>query len=176
MASKRFFQDGENLYQGYVIVVNRFTSAYDNGGNSRIAAKHWGIIRTPDGEEIALVGKTTNQIKKMITQLSGGGVAYSARDYARGGESSELKQLIKAKETLESLGLCTAEIDEKIEAKKSEIEANRNREDNTKLIKTIRKEIAKMGKAREQMISLGCSTSELDSKIAALEEQINSLS
>lgn len=176
MASKRFFQDGENLYQGYVIVVNRFTSAYDNGGNSRIAAKHWGIIRTPDGEAIALVGKTTNQIKKMITQLSGGGVAYSARDYARGGESTELNQLIKAKETLESLGMCTAELDAKIEAKKAEIEANRNREDNTKKIKALRKEIAKIEKAREQMISLGCSTTELDSKIAALEERINSLS
>jgi predicted RNase H-like nuclease (RuvC/YqgF family) len=176
MASQRFFQDGENLYQGYTIVVNRFTSAYENGDNSRIAAKHWGIIRTPSGEEISLVGKTTNQIKKMITRLSGGGVAYSARDYARGGESSELKQLIKAKETLESLGMNTDELDAKIEAKKAEIEANRNRVDNTKQIKAIRKEITKMEKAREQMIALGCSTSELDSKIAALEEKIDLLS
>lgn len=134
MASKRFFQDGRNEFNGFVVNVVRFVGAYDSSESGRTAAKHWGTIETPDGEiiDMGVKGMTTPQIKRKIEQLSGGSVRYEAREYNRGesGSNKELNQLLKLRESLESIGMSTSELDAKIEAKKAEIEANRQRTDN----------------------------------------------
>lgn len=124
--NQRTFADGINEMNGYVINVIRFVGAYQNGANSRIAAKHWGTITTPDGEVIEMgeSGMSTPQIKKII-----GG---ETKTYNRNGKSGELKQLESLKSQLESLGMSTAEVDAKIEAKKAEIDAANNRIDNSK--------------------------------------------
>lgn len=179
MASKRFFNDGRNEYNGFVVNVVRFVSAYDSSESGRTAAKHWGTIETPDGEiiDMGVKGMTTPQIKKKIEQLSGGGVRYTAREYNRGesGGNKELNQLMKLKESLESLGMSTDELDAKIEAKKAEIEANRQRNDNAPRIKEIQKEIRKLSKIAEQLSAMGMDTNEVANKILALGQEMQSL-
>jgi predicted RNase H-like nuclease (RuvC/YqgF family) len=181
MASSRFFQDGVNSYNGFVVNVVRFVGAYDSSESGRTAAKHWGTIETPDGEiiDMGVKGMTTPQIKKKIEKLSGGDVQYTARDYNRGGDggaNKELNQLMKLREQLESVGIDTAELDAKIEAKQAEIEANRQRDTNAPRIKELRKKIAKMEKIKQQMLALGCAVHDVDADIARLEEEIAELS
>lgn len=180
MASMRTFQDGVNQYNGFKVTVVRFVSAYDSSESGRTAAKHWGTIETPDGEiiDMGVKGMTTPQIKKKIEQLSGGGVRYTAREYNRGGESGgnkELNQLMKLREQLESIGMSTDELDAKIEAKKTEIEANRQRNDNAPRIKEIQKEIRKLSKIAEQLVSVGLDTSAIADKILVLGREMESL-
>ena len=179
MASKRFFQDGRNEYNGFVVNVVRFVSAYDSSESGRTAAHHWGTIETPDGEiiDMGVKGMTTPQIKKKIEQLSGGGVRYTAREYNRGesGGNKELNQLMKLRELLESLGLSTDELDAKIEAKKAEIEANRQRNDNAPRIKEIKKEMKKLEKIKESLESIGMDTTAIVEKIVALESELSVL-
>lgn len=180
MASMRTFQDGVNQYNGFKVTVVRFVSAYDSSESGRTAAKHWGTIETPDGEiiDMGVKGMTTPQIKKKIEQLSGGGVRYTAREYNRGGESGgnkELNQLMKLREQLESIGMSTDELDAKIEAKKAEIEANRQRNDNAPRIKEIKKEMKKLEKIKESLESIGLDTTAIVEKIVALESELSVL-
>ena len=180
MASKRFFQDGRNEFNGFVVNVVRFVSAYDSSESGRTAAKHWGTIETPDGEiiDMGVKGMTTPQIKKKIEKLSGGGVRYEAREYNRGESASgnkELNQLMKLKEQLESIGMDTSELDTKIEAKKTEIEANRQRNDNAPRIKEIKKEMKKLEKIKESLESIGMDTTAIVEKIVALESELSVL-
>lgn len=167
--NQRTFADGINEMNGYVINVIRFVGAYQNGANSRIAAHHWGTITTPDGEVIEMgeSGMTTTQIKKII-----GG---ESRSYNRVGGNSEIKKLEQLKSQLESLGMSTAEVDAKIEAKKAEIEAANNRVDNSKEIKRLEKEIKKLEKTKEQLNQFGLSTIEIDGKINEMQEKIAEL-
>lgn len=167
--NQRTFADGVNQMNGYEINVIRFVGAYQNGANSRIAAKHWGTITTPDGEVIDMgeSGMTVTQIKRIV-----GG---ETRSYNRKGESSEIKKLQNLKSQLESLGMSTAEVDAKIEAKKAEIEAERNRVDNSVEIKKLEKEIKKLDKVKQQLESLGLSTEEIDSRCEQLRSQIEAL-
>lgn len=176
----RTFQDGRNEYNGFVVNVVRFVGAYDSSESGRTAAKHWGTIETPDGEiiDMGVKGMTTPQIKKKIESLSGGGVRYTAREYNRGGESGankELNQLVKLKEQLESIGMSTDELDAKIEAKKAEIEANRQRNNNSQRIKEIQKEIKKLLKIATQLESVGMVSSQVNEKINDLEEELANL-
>lgn len=179
MASMRTFQDGRNEFNGFVVNVVRFVGAYDSSESGRTAAKHWGTIETPDGEiiDMGVKGMTTPQIKKKIESLSGGGVRYTAREYNRGesGGNKELNQLMKLKEQLESIGMSTSELDAKIEAKKAEIEANRQRTDNAPRIKEIQKEIRKLSKIAEQLVAIGMDTSEIANKILVLGQEMESL-
>lgn len=167
--NQRTFQDGINNVNGYIINVIRFVGAYQNGANSRIAAKHWGTITTPDGVVIEMgeSGMTTPQIKKII-----GG---ESRSYNRGEGNSEIKKLESLKSQLEQLGMDTAEVDAKIEAKKAEIEAERNRADNSAEIKKLEKEIKKLDKVKQQLESLGLSTEEIDSRYERIRSQIEDL-
>lgn len=176
MANKaRTFQDGINEMNGYTINVIRFTSAYTTGYNSitgrpnRQCALHWGTITTPDGREISMgdKGMNTPQIKAII-----GG---TTRTYNRGNDGNGLNELIKIKEKLESLGMSTTEVDAKIEAKKEEIEAERNRVDNTAEIKRLTKEVKNLEKLQSKLESLGLNTDEIAGKIEAINAQIDSL-
>lgn len=179
MASMRTFQDGVNHYNGFKVTVVRFVGAYDSSESGRTAAHHWGTIETPDGEviDMGIKGMTTTQIKKKIEKLSGGYVRYTAREYNRGesGGNKELNQLMKLKEQLESIGMSTDELDAKIEAKKAEIEANRQRNDNAPRIKEIQKEIRKLSKIAEQLVAVGMDTSAIADKILVLGQEMESL-
>ena len=181
--NQRFFQDGDNQYNGYTIRVNRFTSAYDNGSNSRIAGKHWGSIITPDGSIVSMgdSGMTTTQIKKMVEKLSNGDVCYSARLYNRAGsnqgESAKVKQLIRAKEALIACGMDVSELDAKIDAARAEAEAIKAESAAASAaekarIKSIKAEIKKLKAAQSAMAACGCSTAEVDAKIETLEASI----
>ena len=167
--NQRTFADGINNMNGYVINVIRFVGAYQNGANSRIAAKHWGTITTPDGEVIEMgeSGMTTPQIKKII--------GCESKSYNRVGINGEIKKLEQLKSQIESLGMSTAEVDAKIEAKKAEIEEANNRVDNSKEIKRLEKEIKKLDKVKQQLESLGLSTEEIDSRYGRLRSQIEDL-
>lgn len=176
MANKaRTFQDGINEINGYTVNVIRFTSAFTTcynpttGRPNRQCALHWGTIVCPDGREISMGdrGMSTPQIKAII-----GG---TTRTYNRGNNDSELSDLIKIKEKLELLGMSTIEVNEKIEAKKAEIEENRNRADNTAEIKRLSKEIKSLEKVKSKLESFGLSTAEIDSKIEAINAQIDNL-
>lgn len=179
MASMRTFQDGVNHYNGFKVTVVRFVGAYDSSESGRTAAKHWGTIETPDGEviDMGIKGMTTPQIKRKIEQLSGGSVRYSAREYNRGdgGGNKELNQLMKLKEQLESIGMSTSELDDKIEAKKAEIEANRQRTDNAPRIKEIKKEMKKLEKIKESLELIGMDTTAIVEKIVSLESELSVL-
>lgn len=170
----RTFDDGVNHVNGYVVNVTRFVGAQQSGANSRIAAKYWGTITTPDGEVIDMGenGKTVTDIKKVI-----GG---ESRSYSRYGENSEIKKLESLKNQLAELGMDTSEVDAKIEAKKAEIEAAReasvNREANKGRIKELNKDLKKYRKLRESLVSLGMATTEVDTKIYDIEFEISSLS
>lgn len=168
MRSNRFFVDGLNEVNGFIVNVVRFVGAQQLSASSRIAARHWGTITYPNGDvlDMGINGMTTPQIKKII-----GGVT---KVYNRG-ESVELKKLNQLRSQLESLGMCTDEVDAKIEAKKLEIEAESRRVDNSKEIKKLEKEISKLSKLVDSLTALGLSTDEVMDKIVALQAQIRSL-
>lgn len=168
MRNSRSFNDGMNEVNGFVVNVIRFVGAQQVSATSRVAARHWGTITTPDGVVIDMgeSGMTTPQIKKIV-----GG---RTREYNRG-ESGELKKLHQLREQLESLGMSTTELDAKIEAEKARIEEEKNRIDNSSEIKRFEKEIKKLDKAKAQLESLGLSTTEVTWKIADLEAQIAQL-
>lgn len=168
MRNSRSFNDGMNEVNGFVVNVIRFVGAQQVSATSRVAARHWGTITTPDGVVIDMgeSGMTTPQIKKII-----GG---RAREYNRG-DSGELKKLNQLREQLESLGMSTAELDAKIEAEKERISAIVSRNAATTEIKRIEKEIKQLDKAKAQLESLGLSTTEVTWKIADLEAQIAQL-
>lgn len=167
--NQRTFQDGINEINGFIVTVVRFVGAQQVSATSRVAAKHWGTITTPSGEIIDMgeYGMTTPQIKKIV-----GG---TTRTYNRGGDSSELKELLKLKSQLETFGVDTTEVDVKIEAKRAEIEAESRRVDNSKEIKRIEKEISKLDKLVDSLTALGLSTYEVMNKIVALQAQIRDL-
>lgn len=172
--NQRFFQDGINrLENGFVVNVVRFTSAYDNGVNSRIAAKHWGTITTPDGVEISMgdSGMTTTQIKKLCSLES--------KNYNRGdgGDSKELRKLKSAIETLQNLGLDTTNIEAKIAdleladaERRAEIE--RRKRESSEAYRNLKKQIKKLNESREILVNAGLDTTDLDSKIAELTERL----
>lgn len=167
--NNRFFQDGMNEYQGYKVNVVRFVGAYGNNGQSRIAAHHWGTITTPSGEiiEMGQNGMTTTEIKKKIERLSQGCVGYTAREYNRGGEqksSSRLRELIKAKSTLEKLGMSTYDIDQKITEERERIVELANNEylkqEALKEKKELSKRMDKLMKTIEKLRQLDVPCSE----------------
>lgn len=172
--NQRTFADGINEMNGYVINVIRFVGAQQMSDTSRIAAHYWGTITKPDGTEISMGdnGMTVTDIKKIV-----GG---QTRSYNRSGESSEIKRLEAIKSQLESLGMNTAEIDAKIEAKKVEIEAAKAadalREVNKSRIKALNKDLKKLSEIRSSMESVGVDTTEICAKMNAIEEEIASLS
>lgn len=172
--NQRIFADGINEMNGYVINVIRFVGAQQISNTSRIAAHYWGTITKPDGTEIGMGdnGMTVTDIKKIV-----GG---QTRSYNRSGESSEIKRLEAIKSQLESLGMNTAEIDAKIEAKKVEIEATKAadalREVNKSRIKVLNKDLKKLSEIRSSMESVGVDTTEICAKMNAIEEEIASLS
>lgn len=167
--NQRTFQDGINEINGFIVTVVRFVGARQVSATSRIAARHWGTITTPSGEIIDMgeYGMTTPQIKKIV-----GG---TTRTYNRGGDSSELKELLKLKSQLETFGVDTTEVDVKIAAKRAEIEAESRRVDNSKEIKKLEKEISKLSKLVDSLTALGLSTDEVMDKIVALQAQIRDL-
>lgn len=167
--NQRTFQDGINEINGFIVTIVRFVGAQQVSATSRIAARHWGTITTPSGEIIDMgeYGMTTPQIKKIV-----GG---TTRTYNRGGDSSELKELLKLKSQLETFGVDTTEVDVKIAAKRAEIEAESRRVDNSKEIKKLEKEISKLSKLVDSLTALGLSTDEVMNKIVALQAQIRDL-
>ena len=168
MRNSRSFSDGMNEVNGFVVNVVRFVGAQQVSATSRVAARHWGTITTPDGVVIDMgeSGMTTPQIKKII-----GG---RTREYNRG-DSGELKKLNQLREQLESLGMSTAELDAKIESEKARIEEEKSRLSHVTEIRELEKEIKKLDKAKAQLESLGLSTTEVTWKIADLEAQIAQL-
>ena len=158
----RFLNLGENTVNGYIINVERVVSAQQVSENSRIAARYFGTITEQSGCVIQLgeKGKTAGQIKNMI------GIA-SMR------ESSEVSKLCKAKAQLEELGLNTEEITAKLtEAVAREREEREAREAraraNSEAEKARKKELKKLQAVRSQLVALGLSTAEVDTKIEGL--------
>lgn len=180
MAS-RMFLDGVNDYHGYQVTVTRFTSAYDSSESGRTAAKHWGTIKTPEGESVEMDGMTTPEIKKMIEKLSNGDVAYTATDYARDGvrKSSEIKELENAIETNKKFGLPTETLESLLAEKIAEDEANRAEKrrisaEERKRINGIKKQIKELEKAIEVNKKHGLDTIALETKIDELRAEIES--
>lgn len=173
--NQRTFADGINEMNGYVINVIRFVGAQQVSESSRIAAHYWGTITKPDGTEISMgdSGMTVTDIKKIVSGMT-------TRTYNRSGESSEIKKLEVLKSQLESLGMNTAEVDAKIEAKKAEIEAAKAadalREVNKSRIKALNNDLKKLSEIRSSMESVGVDTTEICAKMNAIEEEIASLS
>jgi hypothetical protein len=173
--NQRTFADGINEMNGYVINVIRFVGAQQISNTSRIAAHYWGTITKPDGTEIGMGdnGMTVTDIKKIVSGMT-------TRSYNRSGESSEIKKLEAIKSQLQSLGMSTAEVDGKIEAKKAEIEAAKAadalREVNKSRIKALNKDLKKLSEIRSSMESVGVDTTEICAKMNAIEEEIASLS
>lgn len=164
--AKRTFNHGINEVNGYKVNIIRVVSAYNNADNSRIAAKYFGDITHPNGDITFMGddGMTVTQIKKIV-----GG---SSRTYNRSGESNELKKLESLKAQLESLGINTADIESKIEAKKAEIERERIsaelRENILKRIKELKKDLLKYMELHNDM-------TEVDSKIDLIRAEISLL-
>lgn len=163
--NQRTFADGINEMNGYVINVIRFVGAQQISNTSRIAAHYWGTITKPDGTEISMgeSGMTVTDIKKIV-----GGM--TTRTYNRGSESSEIKKLEALKSQLDALGMSTAEVDAKIEAKRAEIleskmEAQRIAEFSKKK-KEIEKEVKKLESLKSSMTESGLNTDEVDARIA----------
>ena len=171
--NQRTFQDGLNEMNGYKIEVIRFVGAQQVGESSRIAAKHWGTITTPDGEVIQMgdKGMTVTEIKKII-----GG---ATRSYNRSGQNGEIGKLMKLKAALEANGLATADVDAKIEQLKAEQEAKSEADklsvENQKKVKKIQKEIKKLDKLVAQTESLGVSADAIKAKIALMYADIEAL-
>lgn len=169
--NQRFFQDGiNNLENGFVVNVVRFTSAYDNGVNSRIAAKHWGTIITPDGVEISMgdAGMTTPQIKKLC--------GLASKPYNN--DSKKLRELKSALETLQNLGLDTSNVEAKIaEIKDAEAERRaeieRDMREKSEAYRSLKKQIKELNKSRETLVNAGIDTTDLDGKIAELTERLD---
>ena len=154
MTNNSFLNVGENNVNGFVINIVRKVSAQQVSATSRIAARYFGTIVEPNGNIIQLgdKGKTAGQIKAII------GIA-SAR------ENSELAKLKKALAQLLSLGLNTAEIEEKIaaaEEREAQARANSLAE------KARKKELKKLQAIKEQLLSLGLNTAEIEEKIEGL--------
>lgn len=169
MRNSRSFNDGMNEVNGFVVNVIRFVGAQQVSATSRVAARHWGTITTPDGVVIDMgeSGMTTPQIKKLV--------GASTKHYNFGEFGGEIKKLEKLKSQLESMGMSTTELDAKIEAEKERISAIVSRNAATTEIKRIEKEIRQLDEAKAQLESLGLSTTEVVSKIADLEAQIAQL-
>lgn len=163
--NQRTFADGINEMNGYVINVIRFVGAQQISNTSRIAAHYWGTITKPDGTEICMGdnGMTVTDIKKIVSGMA-------TRTYNRSGESSEIKKLEALKSQLESLGMSTAEIDAKIDAKKAEIEESQLEAQRiaefAKKKKEIEKEIKKLNSLKSTMAAAGLNTAEIDARIA----------
>lgn len=172
MRNSRSFNDGTNEVNGFVVNVIRFVGAQQVSATSRVAARHWGTITTPDGVVIDMgeLGMTTPQIKKILSATT--------KPYNRG-ESAELKKLNQLREQLVSLGMDTAEVDARIEEEQERIEAAKaskeESSENQKKIKALNKEIKQLDKAKVQLESFGLSTTEVTWKIADLEAQIAQL-
>ena len=172
--AKRSFDYGINEVNGYKVNIIRVVSAYNNADNSRIAAKYFGDITHPNGDITFMGddGMTVTQIKKII-----GG---SSRTYNRGNRvDNELNQLEKLRKQLESLGISTADIESKIEAKKAEIERERisaelmrNR---LQRIKELKQDLVKYVELHNAMVNLGLDTTEVDAKVDAIYAEIRLL-
>ena len=167
----RSFNIGEQIINGYTVTIERVISAHESDDNSRvrIAAKYFGTIITPDGEEIELgaTGKTSPQIKRII------GLAAIAKT----GGDKQLNSLKTAKKALEAAGLNTDEIEQKIAEREAEIEvlaAERQRisEAERESKKAIKQQIAKLEKAAKAMMAAGLDCEDITNKIAELNSQI----
>lgn len=173
--NQRTFVDGINEINGFVVNVIRFVGSQQISETSRHAAKHWGTITKPDGTEISMGenGMTTPQIKKIVGMST-------TKVYNRQGGGSEIEQLETLKSKLTELGMDTAEIDAKIEAKKAEIEAEKANKvesvENQKKIKALNKEIKKLNKVREDLEFLELSTDYVNARIEAIRAEIEALS
>lgn len=159
----RFLNLGENVVNSYIINVERVVSAQQVSETSRIAARYFGTITAPNGEVTRLgeKGKTAGQIKALVGVVS-----------TR--ESSEITQLKKALAQLRVLGLSTEEVEAKIataEAREAEEREARAAAAaaNSAAEKARKKELKKLQQVREQLIALGVSTAEIDTKIEGLQ-------
>lgn len=171
--AKRSFDYGINEVNGYKVNIIRVVSAYNNADNSRIAAKYFGDITHPNGDITFMGddGMTVTQIKKIIGS--------SSRTYNRSGESNEIKKLESLKAQLESLGINTADIESKIEAKKAEIERERIsaelRENRLQRIKELKQDLRKYVELHNAMTNFGLDTTEVDAKVDAIYAEIGLL-
>ncbi len=112
MKAQRFLHEGENIVNGFTVIINAVESAKQSTKTSRIAAKYYGTI-SKDGEVIVdftKAGKTARQIKAIC-----GVVEATPRT------TSKLALLEKTKKQLEALGFATEEVAKAIEAETSRI-------------------------------------------------------
>lgn len=166
MTTFRSFSIGMNEINGYTVTVERVISAQQAASNVRIAARYFGTITTPEGEiiELGISGKTSPQIKRII------GLTTSSGD-------KQLNSMKKALKALESAGLDTTEVAEKIAAREAELQAiadeqaelNQARKD---AVKVIRKQIKKLENAKKAMELASLDCEDIANKIAELKNQI----
>lgn len=157
------------VVNGYAINIERVVSAQQVDSNSRIAAKYFGTITDPDGNEISLGvnGKTSPQIKRII--------GLTTANSSTG--DKQLNSLKRAFAALEAAGLDTAEVAEKIAAREAEIEiiaAERQRVSAAEAAakKAVKKQLAKLQKAAKAMEAAGLDCTAIDEQIAELKNQI----
>ena len=157
------------VVNGYAVNIERVISAQQVDSKSRIAAKYFGTITDPDGNEISLGvnGKTSPQIKRII------GLATATSSTG----DKQLNSLKKAFAALEAAGLNTDEVAEKIAAREAEImteqaeqaEQAQARKDAQKAVK---QQLAKLQKAAKAMIAAGLDCTAIAEQIAELKSQI----
>lgn len=158
------------VVNGHSVNIERVVSAQQVDNNSRIAAKYFGTITDPNGNEINLGtnGKTSPQIKRII------GLTTATNNSG----DKQLNSLKKALKALETAGLDTTEVSEKIAAREQELQQiateqqaqNQARKDAQKAIK---QQIAKLQKAAKAMIQAGLNIDSIAEQIESLKNQLN---
>lgn len=153
------------VVNGYIINVERVISAQQTGANSRVAAKYFGTITDPDGNEFSLGvnGKTSPQIKQIIGLST---VAHSNGDKV-------LNSLKKAFNALQGAGLDTDEVSAKIAEREQELQEIAEREQalnqaRKQAQKAKKQQLAKLQKAKKALQAAGMDTTAVDEQIATL--------
>lgn len=170
MKTQRFLSEGENLVNGYTVVVSSIESAKQVSETSRIAAKYYGTITDADGNIISDFtqnGKTAKQIK----------VLCGLEEASTTKTDSRLRLLEKTRANLISFGCDTTEIDKAIKVEKEAIEVAKAAKEAAKKEAAKRKllnskELKELRKTQELLTKLGMSTVEVDNKIDNLLKSI----
>ena len=167
---------GTTEKNGYVVTIERYTSAYQNADNSRICAKFWGRITSESGDvtESPETGWTVGDIDKIVGNTE-------KRVYNRGGvqgESQAIKKLRAAIATNLEYGLPTEQLESMLKEKIAEMEANREEKkrvsaEERKRINAIKAQIKKLEKSVELHKELGIDYVGLELKIQELQERIS---
>lgn len=180
---------GTTKKNGYVVEIQRYTSAYQNADNSRICAKFYGRITSENGDVVESpdAGWAVGDIDKIVGNTE-------KRVYNRGGgtgESQEIRKLRTAIATLESAGLPTDEAESKLneliaqeeknrELRKAEMEAERvarkaASEANRAKKKELNKAIKAIKASIETMQAMGLDTIALQTLLDAKQSELDNI-